>query len=98
MRQATTGRALAALLAGSLFLGACGNGNVSTNTPTSTLGTDSAAAKVGGTVDSVGAANVGTSGNGAGTSGVGGATTGGAGAPATGGTGPSGTTNGTGAN
>jgi hypothetical protein len=41
-------RALTALLAGGLLLGACG-GNVSTNTPTSTLGTDSAAAKVGGT-------------------------------------------------
>jgi hypothetical protein len=41
-------RILATLLLGGLFLGACG-GNVSTNTPTSTLGTDSAAAKVGGT-------------------------------------------------
>jgi len=41
-------RVLATLLLGGLFLSACG-GNVSTNTPTSTLGTDSAAAKVGGT-------------------------------------------------
>lgn len=49
MTYATTGRALAALLAGGLFLGACGsNDQVSTSTPTSTLGTDSAAAKVGG--------------------------------------------------
>ena len=49
MRQATTGRALAALLAGSLLLGACnGTGNAGTSTPTSTLGTESAAEKVGG--------------------------------------------------
>lgn len=41
-------RIFTTLLLSGLFLGACG-GNVSTNTPTSTLGTDSAAAKVGGT-------------------------------------------------
>lgn len=41
-------RLFAILLLSGLFFSACG-GNVSTNTPTSTLGTDSAAAKVGGT-------------------------------------------------
>lgn len=48
---------LAALLGGGLLLGACG-GNASdpsTNTPSSTLGTDSAATKVGGVApDTVG--------------------------------------------
>ena len=41
---------LAALLLSSLCLTACGGNqaDISTNTPTSTLGTDSAAAKVGG--------------------------------------------------
>ncbi len=40
-----------ALLLTGLFLTACGGNqaDISTNTPTSTLGTDSAAAKVGGT-------------------------------------------------
>jgi len=47
----TSLRILATLLLGGLLLGACGGNqaDVSTNTPTSTLGTDSAAAKVGGT-------------------------------------------------
>jgi hypothetical protein len=44
-------RPCSALLLGGLFLTACGGNqaDVSTSTPTSTLGTDSAAAKVGGT-------------------------------------------------
>lgn len=49
----------AALLLGGLFLTACGGNqaDVRTSTPTSTLGTDSAAAKVGGTPpDSAGVA------------------------------------------
>ena len=44
--------ALAALLGGGLLLGSCGGdkaSDTSTNTPSSTLGTDSAATKMGGT-------------------------------------------------
>lgn len=83
MKQALFGRTLAALLLGGLLLGACGgNSNTSTSTPTSTLGTDSAATKVGGMpTDTAGASMRG---------GV---------MPAPkGGAGPSGNTNGTGAN
>ncbi|GAB3637187.1 hypothetical protein GCM10027422_27770 [Hymenobacter arcticus] len=81
MKQAFFGRTVAALLLGGLLLGACGgNSNTSTSTPTSTLGTDSAATKVGGMPTDT--AN----------------TTGGVMPAPKGGTGPSGTTNGTGAN
>jgi hypothetical protein len=47
----SSSRVLIALLLGSLFLSACGGSqaDVSTSTPSSTLGTDSAATKVGGT-------------------------------------------------
>ena len=56
--------ALAALLAGGLLLGACG-GNSSTSstpttTPSNTLGTDSAATKVGGTMPATPADSAGT--------------------------------------
>jgi hypothetical protein len=46
----TSSRILATLLLGGLMLSACGGNqaDVSTSTPTSTLGTDSAATKVGG--------------------------------------------------
>lgn len=48
MKQAFYGRISAALLLSGLLLGSCGgNSNTSTSTPTSTLGTDSAATKVG---------------------------------------------------
>ncbi|RZK51770.1 MAG: hypothetical protein EOO59_14555 [Hymenobacter sp.] len=84
MKQALYGRTLAALLLGGLLLGACGgSGNTSTSTPTSTLGTDSAATKVGGMpTDTAGTAN----------------NMGGVMPAPKGGTGPSGNTNGTGAN
>lgn len=51
MSSSTSSRALVALLLGGLFFSACGGDQAggSTNTPTSTLGTDSAATKVGGT-------------------------------------------------
>lgn len=50
MPQSTSYRALAALLLGGSLLGACGgNADTTTSTPSSTLGTDSAATKVGGT-------------------------------------------------
>lgn len=45
----SSGRALVALLLGGLLLGACGGNGPATSTPSSTLGTDSAATKVGGT-------------------------------------------------
>ncbi|RYY15655.1 MAG: hypothetical protein EOO36_12340 [Cytophagaceae bacterium] len=50
MFQAKSSWALALLLASGALLSACGSktGNTSTSTPTSTLGTDSAATKVGG--------------------------------------------------
>lgn len=50
-----SGRALAALVLGGLFLGSCGGSGTSTSTPSSTLGTDSAATKVGGMADTTGA-------------------------------------------
>jgi hypothetical protein len=50
-----SGRTLAALVIGGLFLGSCGGNGASTSTPSSTLGTDSAATKVGGIPDSTGA-------------------------------------------
>ncbi|MVN78177.1 hypothetical protein GO988_17755 [Hymenobacter sp. HMF4947] len=51
MRNSMSYRALAALLLGGSLLGACnGNAdNTTTSTPSSMLGTDSAATKVGGT-------------------------------------------------
>lgn len=51
MLRSTIYLALAALLTGGTLLGACGSkqANTSTNTPSSMLGTDSAATKVGGT-------------------------------------------------
>jgi len=55
MSFSLSGRALAALVAGGLFFGSCGGNGASTNTPSSTLGTDSAATKVGGMPDSTGA-------------------------------------------
>ncbi|MGI4821536.1 MAG: hypothetical protein ACRYFV_10040 [Janthinobacterium lividum] len=51
MQQFKTYLALAALLFGSVLLEACGNGDVHTSTPSSTLGSDSSATKVGGTVN-----------------------------------------------
>ena len=106
MKNVLLGRSLAALLLGGLCLSACGgNGNTATSTPTSTLGTDSAATKVGGMADTTGAGGTmsaptggtgGTSMSGNGTTGTGSNNT--AGTPTTGGTGASGTTNGTGAN
>jgi hypothetical protein len=51
MRQYKTYLALAALLSSSVFLEACGNSDVHTSTPSSTLGSDSSATKVGGTVN-----------------------------------------------
>jgi hypothetical protein len=55
MSFSLSGRALAALIAGGLFFGSCGGNGASTSTPSSTLGTDSAATKVGGMPDSTGA-------------------------------------------
>jgi hypothetical protein len=51
MRQSKTYLALAALLLGNVLLEACGNSDVHTSTPSSTLGSDSSATKVGGTVN-----------------------------------------------
>ena len=104
-----SGRALAALALGGLLLGSCGGNGASTSTPSSTLGTDSAATKVGGMPDSLntGAPAGGTTmnGGGSGSSGtsntgstMGGNPAGTAGTPTVGGTGASGTTNSTGAN
>ncbi|WP_125917217.1 hypothetical protein [Hymenobacter coccineus] len=45
---------LTALLLGSLSLSSCGGGENGTSTPTSTLGTESNASKVGGIADSTG--------------------------------------------
>jgi len=112
MNYSLFGRASAALVLGSLLLGSCGGNGASTSTPSSTLGTDSAATKVGGMPDSLnsgsstgapasgsGAMNgtaPGTSGTG--TSAPGSSPAGTAGTPTVGGTGASGTTNSTGAN
>jgi hypothetical protein len=54
-------RALAALLLGGTLLAACGGNtsNVGTSTPSSMLGTDSAATKVGGTMPTTDSANTG---------------------------------------
>jgi hypothetical protein len=41
---------LALLFVGGVLLSSCGGGGTSTNTPSSMLGTDSAATKVGGTL------------------------------------------------
>jgi hypothetical protein len=113
MTYSFSGRALAALALGGLLLGSCGGNGASTNTPSSTLGTDSAATKVGGMPDSL---NTGTPAGGSGgamnstapgtsatgTSATGSATSnspaGTAGTPTMGGTGASGSTNSTGAN
>lgn len=93
---------------GGLLLGSCGGNGASTSTPSSTLGTDSAATKVGGMPDSLNSGGpmsppAGGSGamNSTGTSTTGGTMSSPAsttGTPTTGGTGASGTTNGTGAN
>ena len=112
MNYSLFGRASAALALGGLLLGSCGGNGASTSTPSSTLGTDSAATKVGGMPDSLnsgsptgtpaggsGAMNntaPGTSGTG--TSATGSSPAGTAGTPTVGGTGASGTTNSTGAN
>lgn len=106
------GRASVALVLGGLLLGSCGGNGASTSTPSSTLGTDSAATKVGGMPDSLdtgsplaapasgsetmNSAAPGTSGTGA--SSPGSSPAGTAGTPTVGGTGASGTTNSTGAN
>ena len=92
---------LAALLLSGTLLSSCGGGSdTKTSTPSSTLGTDSAATQVGGMPDSTGGRGTTLSGSGPGSTGTSGAgtTMGGAGHPAAGGTGASGTTNGTGAN
>ncbi|MGI4760830.1 MAG: hypothetical protein ACRYF0_08995 [Janthinobacterium lividum] len=96
-----SGRALAALVLGGLFLGSCGGNGTSTNTPSSTLGTDSAATKVGGMPDSAGTGAMNSTAPGTsatGTSPTGSSPAGTAGTPTVGGTGASGTTNSTGAN
>ncbi|GAA4494261.1 hypothetical protein GCM10023172_04070 [Hymenobacter ginsengisoli] len=108
MNYSASGRALSALLLGGLLLGACsgGSSDTHTNTPSSTLGTDSAATKVGGMPDSTGTSgtmSAPASGamNGTSTSPTGGtpgSASGTAGNPTVGGTGASGTTNNTGAN
>lgn len=108
MSFSLSGRTLAALVAGGLFLGSCGGNGASTSTPSSTLGTDSAATKAGGMPDSTGAAggatinSTGPNTSATGTSSTGNATSnspaGTAGTPTMGGTGASGTTNSTGAN
>ena len=106
------GRALVALVLGGLLLGSCGGNGASTSTPSSTLGTDSAATKVGGMPDSLNSGSptgAPASGSGAmngtapgtsatGTSATGSSPAGTAGTPTVGGTGASGTTNSTGAN
>lgn len=101
MRHFFSGRAAAALALGGLFLGSCGGGT-STSTPSSTLGTDSAAGKVGGMADSAATSGSTLNGSSPGTSTTGGTMSGSpastTGTPTTGGTGASGTTNGTGAN
>lgn len=110
MTYSFSGRALPALLLGGLLLGACSGGgsDTPTNTPSSTLGTDSSATKVGGLPDSLntgssmsapasGAMN-GSSTNTAPTGSSPGSASGTAGNPTVGGTGASGTTNNTGAN
>jgi hypothetical protein len=97
MNTSFSGRAVVALALGGLLLGSCGGNGASTSTPSSTLGTDSAATKVGGMADTTGTgtpASTGTSST-EGTMSSPASTTG---TPTTGGTGASGTTNGTGAN
>ncbi len=51
MQRAKSYLALAAMLFSGALLGACGNSNVHTSSPSSTLGTDSSATKVGGTAN-----------------------------------------------
>jgi len=103
MTYSFSGRALAALALGGLLLGSCGGNGAATSTPSSTLGTDSAATKVGGMPDSLTTGSGAMNGTAPGTSATGAAAPGGspagtAGTPTVGGTGASGTTNSTGAN
>jgi len=101
MNTSFPGRALAALALGGLLLGSCGGNGASTSTPSSTLGTDSAATKVGGMADTTGTGGTMSTPASTGTSTTGGTMSSPAsttGTPTTGGTGASGTTNGTGAN
>ena len=51
MQHAKFYLSLAALLVNGALLAACGNSNVHTSSPSSTLGTDSSATKVGGTTN-----------------------------------------------